>query len=326
MRASARDASSCGASRTGRDRRAYSRATAARRSKRLSGSDVDENPFSPELGRGLAVWQLPVRPREVAGFAVPVALEIAWSSASASQKRLASLISVTTCRARGLRRRRLRSCPRRPGAARRSCRRSRSGRRSRSPRPDGPWSSGRGSGRRTPGRPGRRCARGRRRSRPPRRDPRVLVGRVVVLPTGVSDPCGDDSVAVAQQLLYAPEAASRADRGLGVVAHRVVPPPKCCWRRVLEGLWIREDHCGPGEQTSISSAGHQQVDYLRRNCRLPWRRASPSPPNRDGSAVRALTEEGMAGSRVRCGRPRGRSAQVAAAVVPLPQPARKLGP
>jgi hypothetical protein len=84
--------------------------------------------------------------------------------------------------------------------------------------------------------------------------PKVLVGRVVVvLPAGVSHARGDDSVAVAQQLLNAPEAAAREDRGLGVVAHRIVPPPKFCWTRVLEGLWMREDHCGPGEKISMRS-------------------------------------------------------------------------
>src|SRR6185436_16195926 len=47
----------------------------------------------------------------------------------------------------------------------------------------------------------------------------VAVGRVVVLPTGVSDPGGDDAVAEAQQLLDAPEAPTREDGGLVVVAH-----------------------------------------------------------------------------------------------------------
>src|ERR1700754_2947228 len=42
----------------------------------------------------------------------------------------------------------------------------------------------------------------------------VAVGRVVVLPAGVADPRGDDAVAVAQQLLDAPEAAAREDGGL----------------------------------------------------------------------------------------------------------------
>src|SRR6185503_9576304 len=50
----------------------------------------------------------------------------------------------------------------------------------------------------------------------------VAVGRVVVLPTGVSDPRRDDSVALAQQLLDAPDAASREDGGLGVVTHRAL--------------------------------------------------------------------------------------------------------
>src|SRR4051794_16428411 len=44
----------------------------------------------------------------------------------------------------------------------------------------------------------------------------VAVGRVVVLATGVSHPGGDDSLAVAEQVLDTPEAASGEDRGLGV--------------------------------------------------------------------------------------------------------------
>src|SRR3954471_22491316 len=47
----------------------------------------------------------------------------------------------------------------------------------------------------------------------------VPVGRVLVVPAGVSDPGGDDPVAAAQQVLDAPEAASREDRGLGVITH-----------------------------------------------------------------------------------------------------------
>ena len=46
----------------------------------------------------------------------------------------------------------------------------------------------------------------------------VCVGRVVALPAGVSDPGRDDSVAMAQQLLHAPEAASREDCGLTCIA------------------------------------------------------------------------------------------------------------
>ena len=53
----------------------------------------------------------------------------------------------------------------------------------------------------------------------------VAVGRVVVLPAGVADPGRDDSITLAQQLLDAPEAASREDGGLGVVVHGVVFPP-----------------------------------------------------------------------------------------------------
>src|SRR3954468_15012613 len=56
----------------------------------------------------------------------------------------------------------------------------------------------------------------------------VPVGRVVVLPAGVSDPGGEDPIAAAQQLLDAPEAAPREDGGLGVVAHRGLLALKCC--------------------------------------------------------------------------------------------------
>src|SRR3954453_5615481 len=54
----------------------------------------------------------------------------------------------------------------------------------------------------------------------------VPVGRVLVLSTGVSDPGGDDSIALTQQLLDAPEAPSREDGGLGVVAHNALLPSK----------------------------------------------------------------------------------------------------
>src|SRR5918997_271039 len=51
----------------------------------------------------------------------------------------------------------------------------------------------------------------------------VPVGRVVVAAAGISDPGRDDPLAVAQQLLNAPETATHEDRGLGVVAHGVPP-------------------------------------------------------------------------------------------------------
>ena len=56
--------------------------------------------------------------------------------------------------------------------------------------------------------------------------PRVCLCRVFARPAGVADAGGVHPVAAAQQLLDAPEAASRKDRGLGVVSHRVVPPPE----------------------------------------------------------------------------------------------------
>jgi hypothetical protein len=59
----------------------------------------------------------------------------------------------------------------------------------------------------------------------------VGVGRVVVLPAGVADAGRDDAVALAQQLLDAPEATSGEDCCLGVVAPRYaasgVTSPRC---------------------------------------------------------------------------------------------------
>jgi hypothetical protein len=46
----------------------------------------------------------------------------------------------------------------------------------------------------------------------------VPVGRVVVLPAGVSDPGRDDSIAAAQQLLDAPEAGAPSDLGVTFIA------------------------------------------------------------------------------------------------------------
>ena len=56
----------------------------------------------------------------------------------------------------------------------------------------------------------------------------VVGGRVLVLAARVADAGGDDSVAVAQQFLRGPEAASGEDRGLGAVANCVVLPSKFC--------------------------------------------------------------------------------------------------
>src|SRR5262249_19619817 len=47
----------------------------------------------------------------------------------------------------------------------------------------------------------------------------IAVGRMVVAAAGVADAGRDDPVLVAQQLLNAPEAASRENRGLGAIAH-----------------------------------------------------------------------------------------------------------
>src|SRR5262249_52996014 len=56
----------------------------------------------------------------------------------------------------------------------------------------------------------------------------VVGGRVVVLPAGVADAGGDDSVAAAEQFLRGPETAPGEDRGLGALAHRRSFPPKLC--------------------------------------------------------------------------------------------------
>src|SRR3954451_100235 len=55
----------------------------------------------------------------------------------------------------------------------------------------------------------------------------VPVRRVLVLAARVSDPGGNDAVPLAEQVLDAPEAAAREDRGLGVVAHRVLLAWNC---------------------------------------------------------------------------------------------------
>src|SRR4051812_49648283 len=51
----------------------------------------------------------------------------------------------------------------------------------------------------------------------------VAVRRVRVLASGVSDAGRDDAVALAEQLLHAPEAASGEDCGLGLVGQGVAP-------------------------------------------------------------------------------------------------------
>src|SRR5204862_5380639 len=52
----------------------------------------------------------------------------------------------------------------------------------------------------------------------------VVLGRVLVLLADPAHAGGDDSVAVAKQLLHDPEAAPREDRALGVFAHLVLLP------------------------------------------------------------------------------------------------------
>ena len=122
------------------------------------------------LGGGLAVRQLPARPREVAGVAVrdPLQVVLVLGLGLPERDGLAELghdlagpqargvdvgdrvlgdLALLVARVEDLR-----------AVATSRCR-----------CPGGPWSSGRGSGRRTPGCPGRRCARDRRRSRRPRR-------------------------------------------------------------------------------------------------------------------------------------------------------------
>ena len=66
----------------------------------------------------------------------------------------------------------------------------------------------------------------------------VVVGRIVVLPAGVADAGGDDSVAVAQQFLRGPETAPGEDRGLGVLAHRS-PSFEVVFKIITEGLLAR---------------------------------------------------------------------------------------
>src|SRR6185436_15789735 len=84
----------------------------------------------------------------------------------------------------------------------------------------------------------------------------VPVGRVVVFPTGVSDPGGDDSVAAAQQLLDTPEAAPRENGGLDVVAHRALLSSKLCVRpslkhwKVVCPQWTAIAPASPASSTS----------------------------------------------------------------------------
>ena len=163
----------------------------------------------------LAMRQLPFRPRVVAGVAAGVALEVILVlgvSLPEGTRRAHPCDHLARPEPRGHRRRR--SCPRPPDAARRRCRRSPSGSPNRGRALDGPWWSGRGSGRRRQGCPGRRSAPRRSGSRRPRRDPDGRVGRVLVLAAGVADPRRNHPVAVAKQLLHSPEAPPGEDRGL----------------------------------------------------------------------------------------------------------------
>src|SRR5690242_21868312 len=66
----------------------------------------------------------------------------------------------------------------------------------------------------------------------------VVGGRVVVLPAGVADAGGEDSVAVAQQFLRGPETAPGEDRGLGVLVHRG-PSSEAVLKIIAEGLLPR---------------------------------------------------------------------------------------
>ena len=75
----------------------------------------------------------------------------------------------------------------------------------------------------------------------------VAGGRVVVLPAGVADAGGDDSVAVAQQFLRGPETAPGENRGLGVLAHRG-PSSEVVLKIITEGLLAPANgpgHCFP---------------------------------------------------------------------------------
>src|SRR3954447_27009760 len=95
----------------------------------------------------------------------------------------------------------------------------------------------------------------------------VPVARVVVLPAGVSDPGRDDSVAVAQQLLDAPEAASGEDGGLCVVAHLALLAWQFCIRSSLNrsaavALPQRERVLGLGLSRWVWVRGHPVIGDL----------------------------------------------------------------
>src|SRR4051794_39030826 len=88
----------------------------------------------------------------------------------------------------------------------------------------------------------------------------VSVSRVVVVPAGVSDRGRDDSIAMAQQLLHAPEAARGKDRGLGVVVHDVVLPPK--FRSGPAGIVIPSE--AEHQKEPGSDPEHEESDVHRR--------------------------------------------------------------
>jgi hypothetical protein len=83
----------------------------------------------------------------------------------------------------------------------------------------------------------------------------VAGGRVLVLPAGVADAGGDDSVAVAQQFLRGPETAPGQDRGLGVLAHRG-PSSEVVLKIIAEGLlaWPNRRTTMPSSQAACN--GH----------------------------------------------------------------------
>src|SRR4051812_32098610 len=88
----------------------------------------------------------------------------------------------------------------------------------------------------------------------------VPVRRVLVLAARVSDPGGNHALAPAEQLLDAPEATAREDRGLGVVAHRVLLARKLCIRLSLSGRLLQVR--GAGIERKLTRGPVERVDRL----------------------------------------------------------------
>jgi hypothetical protein len=143
----------------------------------------------------------------------------------ASRMRARGPIPTDACRASGPPHRHRGSCPRPPRAGPRSCRRSPSGRTSQRHARQGR----RGGTEEELERSRYEIRSGSKATSTASAWPRLFSsGGLSFSPTGPSDAGGDHSIAISQQLLHGPEAASGEDRGLDVVApFRVLPSEVC---------------------------------------------------------------------------------------------------